>query len=135
MYHVQGWNTRELAGFYGVNRSCICRVMKKMGIPRRPRARFGKWNGMYKHGKRSRLYLKIVCRERCAECESRNKDELVVHHKDGDRDNNRRENLLVVCRGCHNRIHKGIGVDRRYPDPPLRLWFIQEGRNIPNEQE
>ncbi|MBI4788964.1 MAG: HNH endonuclease [Chloroflexi bacterium] len=33
---------------------------------------------------------------------------LVTHHKDGNRKNNRQENLLVVCPNCHVRIHKGV---------------------------
>jgi len=30
-----------------------------------------------------------------------------VHHRDGDRTNNRLENLIPMCRGCHTRVHRG----------------------------
>lgn len=32
---------------------------------------------------------------------------IVVHHIDGDRDNNDIDNLMPVCWGCHTRIHRG----------------------------
>jgi len=31
-----------------------------------------------------------------------------VHHVDHNHNNNNAENLLPVCRDCHNRIHKGF---------------------------
>lgn len=31
---------------------------------------------------------------------------LCVHHKDKDRHNNSRDNLVVLCRSCHSKIHK-----------------------------
>jgi len=39
----------------------------------------------------------------CAKC--RDGDELVVHHIDGDRSNNELENLVVLCRSCHAKVH------------------------------
>lgn len=41
--------------------------------------------------------------ERCQICEST--VDLVVHHIDGDRNNDEIENLLVVCDPCHTKIH------------------------------
>lgn len=29
-----------------------------------------------------------------------------VHHRDGNRNNNNMENLLLLCSGCHSRVHK-----------------------------
>jgi len=37
--------------------------------------------------------------------------DLIVHHIDGDRDNNSLSNLLPVCRECHEKIHKGMQTD------------------------
>jgi hypothetical protein len=52
--------------------------------------------------------------------------ELLVHHIDGDRDNNELENLLPVCSSCHGKIHaknsKGVKWDRfteKLPDSAL----------------
>lgn len=33
---------------------------------------------------------------------------LIIHHKDGNKKNNKRDNLLPVCSLCHNYIHKGL---------------------------
>lgn len=30
---------------------------------------------------------------------------MVVHHIDGDRENNRLRNLIPVCKSCHSKIH------------------------------
>jgi DNA-directed RNA polymerase subunit RPC12/RpoP len=32
-------------------------------------------------------------------------DNLNIHHKNGDRQNNTSENLQITCKNCHNRIH------------------------------
>lgn len=45
---------------------------------------------------------------RCEICGVDDYRVLVIHHKDRDRANNRRENLMVVCANCHTRIHKGL---------------------------
>lgn len=34
-------------------------------------------------------------------------DEVVVHHIDGDRENNDMDNLTVLCRRCHRKVHAG----------------------------
>ncbi len=44
----------------------------------------------------------------CQICGITDLDLLVIHHKDGNRKNNARANLMVVCANCHWRIHKGI---------------------------
>lgn len=37
---------------------------------------------------------------------------LLIHHKDKNITNNDFDNLLIVCRGCHNKIHKTIRKKR-----------------------
>lgn len=50
-------------------------------------------------------------RERCLEQKGRKcsicgyEKGIVAHHIDGDRENNRIENLVPLCSICHNRIH------------------------------
>lgn len=39
----------------------------------------------------------------CVHCGER--DNLVVHHVNGDRSDSSIENLIVLCRGCHQAIH------------------------------
>lgn len=42
----------------------------------------------------------------CQRCGLREPEILNVHHVDGNRKNNRAENLLVLCPNCHMKIHK-----------------------------
>lgn len=37
------------------------------------------------------------------------KDNLEVHHVDGNRTNNEPDNLKVLCKECHSSVHKGNG--------------------------
>ena len=41
---------------------------------------------------------------RCQDCGT--DSNIVVHHVDGDRKNNRMENLLTLCTACHGRLHR-----------------------------
>jgi len=40
----------------------------------------------------------------------------VVHHLDGNRNNNRKENLLLLSRGMHTRLHKWIEAGSDYSE-------------------
>lgn len=51
--------------------------------------------------------------ERCLHCGSR--EEVKVHHMDGDHDHDRGDNLVPLCQGCHVRLHRGA--------PPYTVWF------------
>lgn len=59
--------------------------------------------------------------EQCKFCDST--QNVVVHHVDGDRDNNALENLIPVCRSCHNKIHGN--------NPELREWWEKLGIENP----
>ncbi len=49
-------------------------------------------------------YRKIIQRKSsCYFCEKN--FELVVHHKDKNHKNNKKENLLILCPKCHRRLH------------------------------
>jgi 5-methylcytosine-specific restriction endonuclease McrA len=43
--------------------------------------------------------------EQCVECGAT--EDIEVHHVDGDRLNNRLENLVPLCHGCHVKVHSG----------------------------
>jgi hypothetical protein len=64
---------------------------------------------------------------RCVGCGV--EDGLVVHHINGDRDDNRLENLIPVCRGCHSKIHTGNSLPddlQEYQDelpPDSKNWM------------
>ena len=58
-----------------------------------------------KHVPREYLKSKYTC---CQICGLDQTNILVIHHVDADRENNKLDNLLVVCPNCHMRIHKGL---------------------------
>lgn len=45
----------------------------------------------------------------CYACGDASSD-LVVHHVDGDDNNNALENLVPMCRSCHSRLHTSKGL-------------------------
>lgn len=51
--------------------------------------------------------------ERCLHCGSR--EEVKVHHMDGDHDHDRRDNWVPLCQSCHVALHRGA--------PPYTVWF------------
>lgn len=69
--------------------------------------RSGKNNGRFKAG--STAYRNIAFNEygkKCNRCGISDEDVLVVHHKDRDRENNKVDNLEVLCANCHMKEHK-----------------------------
>jgi hypothetical protein len=61
----------------------------------------GSKNPRYVNGGRS--YRKLVDLLRCELCSS--DINLEVHHKDMDRNNNKKDNLQVLCISCHRKQH------------------------------
>ena len=62
----------------------------------------------WKGGKAPNTYRRIAFNEFelemvCSKCGT--EENLCVHHIDENRNNNSKENLLVVCRGCHTSLH------------------------------
>jgi hypothetical protein len=55
-----------------------------------------------------RKYIKNVC-ERCG---IEDKEVLLIHHKNGDRDNNTPENLQTLCYNCHRKTHIEINIKK-----------------------
>jgi len=47
--------------------------------------------------------------DECVECGGG--ENTVVHHIDNDPDNDSIENLTVLCRSCHGKVHLGVGDD------------------------
>lgn len=79
------------------NRECMRRAFVKTN------GEGQSWSSAH-HSAREIEYL-INGREKvCEVCGStRNVD---IHHKDGNHQNNDESNLMLVCRSCHNKIHK-----------------------------
>lgn len=70
--------------------------------------RSGKNNGRYKagHGTNYRNIAFNNYPNKCANCGEKDKEVLVVHHKDHNRKNNIKENLQILCANCHIKLHK-----------------------------
>lgn len=62
------------------------------------------WPSSYKGGNHID-YRKLIEIDKCCDCQEKRKYLLVVHHIDGDRSNNERGNLEVVCGNCHTKRH------------------------------
>lgn len=73
-----------------------------------------------------------------------------IHHKDGNRNNENKENLLKICVDCHSIIHNGISEKyiskrvRNYQNNPLILnklkklhnfWFVNKNKLKLEEEE
>lgn len=70
---------------------------------------FGEKSGRWKNGKGS--YRLIMVRSKapviCRDCGIKNMRVLVTHRIDGNRKNNKINNLTWLCRNCHYLIHEG----------------------------
>lgn len=56
----------------------------------------------------SATYRRVCLDTKGEECEiCGTTEEIVVHHVDGDRENNAIDNLVPVCKSCHGKIHTG----------------------------
>lgn len=92
---------RSKSGEVFCSRSCACIYNNK-------NLRQGVNHPNYVNGNGS--YREIALRElgaKCFMCNYSNKPALEVHHKDGNRENNKIENLIVLCPNHHREIHFG----------------------------
>jgi 5-methylcytosine-specific restriction endonuclease McrA len=48
---------------------------------------------------------RVSIKEVCSRCGNKDRRVLTVHHKDGNRKNNKIDNLEWLCRNCHCIIH------------------------------
>lgn len=64
-------------------------------------------NTEFKKNKRILLYGKYPEKTKCHECFSLGNSwwAIEIHHKDGDHNNNKMENLIPLCRLCHMKKH------------------------------
>ena len=99
LYHDLKWSQAKVATYFGVTQSGFAIVMKRLGITARNRANFGTRNGRFKDGSQSRLYRRVVVKDKCTLCGCA--DRLSVHHKNDNHYDNRPENLEVLCNSCH----------------------------------
>lgn len=67
----------------------------------------GKNNHMWKGGKAiyKKIYTEAYPERFCRICGCNNKELLVIHHLDRDRNNSNLDNLVELCKSCHKLIH------------------------------
>ena len=66
----------------------------------------GENHWLWKGGKESRRYRKVVTKEYCERCGTI--EQLAIHHKDLDHYNDDPRNLAVLCSSCHASVHKQL---------------------------
>lgn len=98
--------TCQVCGFYGVesvhDKVTVCLECERKGIPFSPDPEWGVPNPCRDKGLKS-----------CGQCPSFREysiehlsfHRLVVHHKDGNKCNQKLDNLITLCTNCHARIH------------------------------
>jgi hypothetical protein len=94
----------DMAARYGVTQQAFQKALKRLGIVPKPRGRTGAANGRFKDGTTSTAYRQMIEKRECNRCGST--EQLVVHHRDGVHQNNRPDNLEVLCSPCHTSHHK-----------------------------
>lgn len=89
-------------GFHFCNRKCKEEAQKLGGkCPQIRPAHFGTGNGRWL----TKNLIKNKKNPICVGCGERKRYLLLTHHKDGDRDNNKEDNLEIVCSNCHMKRH------------------------------
>lgn len=100
LYYNQMWSIAKIAAYYKASQTGLGKMMKRLGIQSQGRARLGKHNGRYKDGSQSTLYRQMIVKDKCEKCEAT--ERLVIHHRNGDHQDNHLRNLQVLCESCHN---------------------------------
>jgi transcriptional regulator with XRE-family HTH domain len=60
LYHDQNWSQEKIAKRFGVSQTGIGKILKRLEIPSRTRARAGKLNGRYVDGSQATLYRILI---------------------------------------------------------------------------
>jgi len=93
---------KELSEEGGVVEEQFKKFHKKTKMSRATFFRYRDELGLREHNK-AFTYLGKVNHGNCYFCLNKTQ---VIHHIDGDRKNNYADNLIPLCNGCHNKIHR-----------------------------
>lgn len=111
LYNNQNWSQAQVASYYDVSQTAITKVLRRLGVASNGRGRRGMLNGRYKDGTASTAYRQMIEKDKCETCGAT--DNLVVHHKNGDHQDNHLKNLQILCDSCHNRHHRRLWWRKR----------------------
>jgi len=93
----QGYSYGRIAKIYGISRQ---RVQQLIGKYDKLQKSLTHPNGRYR-----KIHESIIARDRhCVKCDS--VEQLLVHHIDGNDENNDWDNLVTLCQACHLILHK-----------------------------
>ena len=105
LYIVKGMSTREAAKELGVSKFTVNRYLKWYEIPVRPSSKSPDF--VYK-ADRSENYCRVAydvhhIERKCVLCGTT--ERIHIHHMDGNRTNNSKDNLMPLCVSCHTYVH------------------------------
>jgi 5-methylcytosine-specific restriction endonuclease McrA len=112
-YLAEELSTRQIGKLIGVDNSSITYWLKKHEISSRKKGINAKeknysWKGGINR-RTQKKYAKSILGENCEYCGSPYK--IFLHHKDGNPENNKISNLMMLCFRCHFEWHK------KHPNP------------------
>lgn len=101
----------KLCEMFEVSDDTILRAMKRMGLPRRVTVGFcgeknSNWKGGYSLHYAKNLAKRHFQKNECLICGY--KISTDVHHWDRNKNNNKQNNLILVCPNHHREIHLGL---------------------------
>lgn len=70
-----------------------------------------------------RLFLETD--DLCAFCREPEKENLTIHHIDGDKENNAYDNQIVICYNCHQRHHQKKTITLKHIKKKKELLIIK----------
>lgn len=103
------WKLRKRHGHIKGEYECAEETKRRISESNKGKSRNkGNENGMYKHGRYSirRIIFEEIKKDYCCElCGSI--ENIEIHHKDLNRFNNKINNIMVLCKSCHSKQHRG----------------------------
>ena len=118
---VAGYSYGDIGKLYNISRQRVHQLISGYG---RNLKRLNRHNGNY-----WKLHNMILSRDNhiCQKCGSNEKP--IVHHIDGDDNNNELANLITLCAKCHLNLHRPNGIGKKGGEMTLQ----KHGRNFYSE--
>lgn len=84
----------------------------------------------------SATYRRVCLDTKGEECEiCGTTEDIIVHHVDGDRENNDIDNLVPVCKSCHGKIHTGADGYEEWFEQLADSARIYDGSSVVRDQK